>query len=72
MYFVLKIEIIVASDNAEVGSTETLNLVSRLENVKKLSKDDAEDLLSRLETNKWIKMVRAEAYLFHEKKYLHL
>lgn len=62
-FFKKLIEIIVASDNAEVGSTETLNLVSRLENVKKLSKDDAEDLLSRLETNKWIKMTHGKISL---------
>ncbi|XP_061167878.1 non-structural maintenance of chromosomes element 1 homolog [Saccostrea echinata] len=62
-FFKKLIEIIVASEDAEVGSTEALNLVSRLENVKKLSKDDAEDLLSRLETNKWIKMSRGKISL---------
>ncbi|XP_048764032.2 non-structural maintenance of chromosomes element 1 homolog [Ostrea edulis] len=62
-FFKKLIEIIVASKDAEVGSTEALNLVSRLENVKKLSKDDAEDLLSRLETNKWIKMTRGKISL---------
>ncbi|XP_022317976.2 non-structural maintenance of chromosomes element 1 homolog [Crassostrea virginica] len=62
-FFKKLIEKIVASEEAEIGSTQALNLVSQLENVKKLSKDDAEDLLSRLETNKWIKITNGKISL---------
>lgn len=56
--FYFQIESIIDSDNGEIGSTSAINSVDKLEKVnKKLSKQDAQTLLERLEAQKWIKIV---------------
>ena len=55
---VFQIEGIIDSDNGEVGSTAALNTTDKLDkNMKKMSKQDAQNLLERLEAQKWIKIV---------------
>lgn len=55
---VFQIEGIIDSDNGEIGSTAALNTTDKLDkNMKKMSKQDAQNLLERLEAQKWIKIV---------------
>ncbi|KAK3091227.1 hypothetical protein FSP39_018110 [Pinctada imbricata] len=56
------IEVIVNSEDGQVSSTDALNLTSTLKE-KKMSKDAAQQLLKRLENDKWIKMSRGKICL---------
>ncbi|XP_076086288.1 non-structural maintenance of chromosomes element 1 homolog isoform X2 [Mytilus galloprovincialis] len=62
--FYCLIESIIDSDNGEIGSTSAINSVDKLEKVnKKLSKQDAQTLLERLEAQKWIEISRGRVSL---------
>ncbi|XP_076086276.1 non-structural maintenance of chromosomes element 1 homolog isoform X1 [Mytilus galloprovincialis] len=63
-FFKRLIESIIDSDNGEIGSTSAINSVDKLEKVnKKLSKQDAQTLLERLEAQKWIEISRGRVSL---------
>ena len=47
---------VINTDDGQVSSTDALNLTSTLKE-KKMSKDEAQGLLKRLENDKWIKQV---------------
>ncbi|XP_071119039.1 non-structural maintenance of chromosomes element 1 homolog [Haliotis cracherodii] len=51
-FFKKLVELVVESDDGTVGSIETLNLTEKLE--KKISKNDAQDLLDRMSRDQWI------------------
>lgn len=60
-YFKKLVESIVESDQGHIGSTAALNLTEKLQ--KKMSKDDAQNLLSRLEKAKWITLTSGRVSL---------
>lgn len=63
-FFKRLIEGIIDSDNGEIGSTAALNTTDKLDkNLKKMSKQDAQNLLERLEAQKWIKINKGKVSL---------
>ncbi|KAL3869497.1 hypothetical protein ACJMK2_042171 [Sinanodonta woodiana] len=55
------VESIVDSDTGSVGSTDAINLVETLD--KKMTRNDAQELLKKLESNKWIKVMNGQVSL---------